>query len=210
MKACAEVYDGCRLSLFFLLGSLPVLLRFKGGWLVMQELASWAVRAVEVLEESLALLGFIILVEVWLLLELVAAMGERAGVFILASAGELPELADLGLELLLETFHRLGCHRSLNLICVSHLLLALDSRRLHLLHLLDSLTVRMLSRSVATVLEVLDWSWRFDVVHLFLPLLCFKLRLEILLRWIVLRRSLVLGLDRFSMRHLWGESRLES
>lgn len=136
--------------------------------------------------ESLALLGLIILVKVGLLLELVTSMSKRAGFFILACASELPELADFRLELLLETFHRLGYRRSLNLIRVDNLLLALDSRRLHLLHLLGFLTIRMLFLQIATVLKILNWRWRFYVVHLFLPLLCFKFGLEILLRWIVL------------------------
>lgn len=62
MEGWLKVHDCRRLSLFFLLGSLPVLLGFDRCGFVVEELASWAIWAVEILVESLALLGFIILV----------------------------------------------------------------------------------------------------------------------------------------------------
>ena len=68
----------------------------------MEELAARTVRAVELLVEPLALLGLVVAGHVSALLQLVSSMSERAGVRVLACAVELPELADLSLELKLE------------------------------------------------------------------------------------------------------------
>ena len=64
----------------------------------MQKLAPWAVWAVEVLVEPLALLGLVVLVHVCSLLELVVSVGERACVTVLALAIELPKFTDLCFE----------------------------------------------------------------------------------------------------------------
>ena len=69
----------------------------------MQKLAPWAVWAVEVLVEPLALLGLVVLVHVCPLLELVVSVGERACVTVLALAIELPKFTDLCFEFQPET-----------------------------------------------------------------------------------------------------------
>ena len=68
----------------------------------MEELAARTVRAVELLVEPLALLGLVVAGHVSALLQLVSSMSERAGVRVLTCSVELPELADLSLELELE------------------------------------------------------------------------------------------------------------
>ena len=73
-------------------------------------------------------------------------MCEGAGVPVLACTIELPELADLGLELHLEPFHWLRHASSLDLVHLHGLMLP----RLLLLLFLDFLAARLLLLQIAT------------------------------------------------------------
>ena len=65
----------------------------------MQELATWAIWAVQFLVESLALLRLVVARNVRALLQLVLAMRKRARVRVLARSIQLPKLADFSFEL---------------------------------------------------------------------------------------------------------------
>lgn len=74
-------------------------------------------------------------------------MSEGAGVLVLACTSELPELADLSLELHLEPFHWLRRASSLDLVRLYDLMLS----GLLLLHFLDFLAIRLLLLQIATI-----------------------------------------------------------
>lgn len=76
-----------------------------GHRLVVQKLASDAVRTIAVFVESLALLGLVVLVNINFLFQFVGTMGERTRVFEFTSTSNLPVLADLCLVFHFETFN---------------------------------------------------------------------------------------------------------
>ena len=68
----------------------------------MKELASGTIWAIKFFMEALALLCLVISWLVLSQLQFIGAMGERARILVLTSAGVLPEFANLRLELHLE------------------------------------------------------------------------------------------------------------
>ena len=75
----------------------------------MEELAACTVRAVELLVETLALLCLVVTRLICALLELMFSVRKRASIIVLASATQLPKLANLRLEFHLEAL--LSCLR---------------------------------------------------------------------------------------------------
>ena len=68
----------------------------------MEELAARTIRAVQLFVEALTLLCLVVSRLILLLLQLVGAMGERAGVRVFAYAVQLPEFTNLRLKFNLE------------------------------------------------------------------------------------------------------------
>ena len=135
-------------------------------------------------------------------------MSEWALVLVLTCTGFLPELADFGLEFHLKSLNWFGT-RVLTFSCVIHLLLTLDDNGLLLLQFLLFVPTRLFLLQIAALLEVLYRSWSLKIVKLLLPRLGFLFRVEVLLSWIALRRSLFLLLKFTSLRHLWCKTRLK-